>query len=182
MIVLSAEMAPKRAPARIRTRTHLTRGAKTQAQSAHNRRMRNAARRACWTPFVLIERRSTLPLNDRINESEENLANLGYRLLTPDRADYEAFSRLRYFDRHYAHTIQRRRDRKLWFMFFSAWAWLFLLAIASQMALCHVSLPFLAVMSRLNRPRTTGVHVERSRGAVDDLLRDHDLLDALEAW
>jgi hypothetical protein len=28
----------------------------------------------------------------------------------------------------------------------------------------------------------TGIHVERSCGALDDLLRDHDLVDALEAW
>ena len=34
----------------------------------------------------------------------------------------------------------------------------------------------------LDRPRATGVHVERSSGALHDLLRDHDLLDALEAW
>ena len=34
----------------------------------------------------------------------------------------------------------------------------------------------------LDRPRATGVHVERSCGALDNLLRDHDLLDALEAW
>ena len=34
----------------------------------------------------------------------------------------------------------------------------------------------------LDRPRATGVHVERSSGALHDLLRDHDLLDAFEAW
>src|SRR6202043_457024 len=34
----------------------------------------------------------------------------------------------------------------------------------------------------LDRPRATGVRVERSSGALDDLLRDHDLLDAPEAW
>jgi hypothetical protein len=30
-------------------------------------------------------------------------------------------------------------------------------------------------------PHTTAVHVQRSSGAVHDLVRDHDLLDALEA-
>ena len=34
----------------------------------------------------------------------------------------------------------------------------------------------------LDRPRATSVHVERSCAALDNLLRDHDLLDALEAW
>src|SRR5271169_1552025 len=37
----------------------------------------------------------------------------------------------------------------------------------------------------LVRPRATGargVHVEWSCGALHDLLRDHDLLDAFEAW
>src|SRR5271156_1175463 len=34
----------------------------------------------------------------------------------------------------------------------------------------------------LDRPHATGVNVERSCGALHDLLRDHDLLDALEAW
>jgi hypothetical protein len=34
----------------------------------------------------------------------------------------------------------------------------------------------------LDRLRATGVHVERSCAALDDLLRDHDLLDALETW
>ncbi len=33
----------------------------------------------------------------------------------------------------------------------------------------------------LDRPHTTTVHVEWSSGAVHDLLRDHNLLDALEA-
>jgi hypothetical protein len=31
-------------------------------------------------------------------------------------------------------------------------------------------------------PCASGVHVERSCGALDDLLRNHDLLDAFEAW
>jgi hypothetical protein len=35
--------------------------------------------------------------------------------------------------------------------------------------------------SILDRPHTAAVHVERSSGAVHDLLRDHDLLDALQA-
>jgi hypothetical protein len=34
----------------------------------------------------------------------------------------------------------------------------------------------------LDRAGATGVRVEWSCGALDDLLRDHDLLDALEAW
>ena len=38
------------------------------------------------------------------------------------------------------------------------------------------------VDNRQDRPRATGVRVERSSGAVHDLLRDHDLLDAFEAW
>jgi hypothetical protein len=28
----------------------------------------------------------------------------------------------------------------------------------------------------------TSIYIERLRGALDDLPRDHDILDALEAW
>jgi len=34
----------------------------------------------------------------------------------------------------------------------------------------------------LTCPHTTAIHVERSCGTLHDLLRDHDLLDTLEAW
>ena len=34
----------------------------------------------------------------------------------------------------------------------------------------------------LTCPHTTAIHVERSFGTLHDLLRDHDLLDTLEAW
>src|SRR3984957_15714919 len=51
----------------------------------------------------------------------------------------------------------------------------------SPQAECLLSLVYLA-LPPFKRPPATGVRVERSSGALDDLLRDHDLLDALEAW
>jgi hypothetical protein len=38
----------------------------------------------------------------------------------------------------------------------------------------------LRTLGRLRATGASGVHVERSRGALDDLPRDHDLLDAFE--
>ena len=68
----------------------------------------------------------------------------------------------------------------LFFLFFSAFGFFF-----SRLLL---NWPFATVPSLRLRlccflacPHTTAVHVQRSSGAVHDLLRDHDLLDALEA-
>ena len=78
------------------------------------------------------------------------------------------------------YALERRRDRgALLFVLFRLW--FFLLAIASQLALCHLGLLRLRLIRRLDRLRTTSVHVERSSGALDDLLRDHELLGTLKA-
>src|ERR1700733_16040569 len=82
---------------------------------------------------------------------------------------------------NHSYSLEYRRDRSaLLLVLFRLW--FFLLAIASQLAFCHRALPSLAVgCGVLACPHTTAVHVQRSSGAVHDLLRDHDLLDALEA-
>ena len=69
----------------------------------------------------------------------------------------------------------------LFFLFFSAFGFFFSRLLLNWPFATLSSLAW-QWMRRLDRPRTTGVHVERSGGAADNLLRDHDLLDALEAW
>ena len=68
----------------------------------------------------------------------------------------------------------------LFFLFFSAFGFFFSRLLLNWP---FATLPSLRLqwMRRLACPHATAVHIERSSGAVDDLLRDHDLLDALKA-
>ena len=68
----------------------------------------------------------------------------------------------------------------LFFLFFSAFGFFFsrLLLIWPFATLSSLRLRW---MRRLACPHATAVHVERSSGAVHDLLRYHDLLDTIKA-
>ena len=68
----------------------------------------------------------------------------------------------------------------LFFLFFSAFGFFFSRLLLNWPFATSFSLR-LRWIRRLDCLHATAVHVERSSGAVHDLLRDHDLLDALEA-
>ena len=68
----------------------------------------------------------------------------------------------------------------LFFLFFSAFGFFFSRLLLNWPFATSSSLR-LRWMRRLACPHATAVHVERSSGAVYDLLRDHNLLDTLEA-
>ena len=81
---------------------------------------------------------------------------------------------------NHSYALEYRRDRgalllvlfRLWFFFSRLLLnWPFATLSSLRCGGCGV----------LACPHTTAVHVERSSGAVHDLLRDHDLLDTLEA-
>jgi hypothetical protein len=68
----------------------------------------------------------------------------------------------------------------LFFLFFSAFGFFFSRLLLNWPFATSSSLR-LRWMRRLDCLHATAVHVERSSGAVHDLLRDHDLLDTLKA-
>ncbi len=74
-----------------------------------------------------------------MTESEKELTNSGYRLLTPDQADYENFLSETSFPIIRTRSNGDGTGAPFFLALFRLW--LFLLAIASQLALCHLVLP-----------------------------------------
>jgi hypothetical protein len=138
-------------------------------------------RRACCLPLILIEPRYTWGHNDIESETALISSLLPTFLRGVEGLSYENFLSEASFPIIRTRSNANGTEALLFlFLFLSAFGFFF-----SRLLL---NWPFATLSSFacgeysiLDRPHTAAVHVERSSGAVHDLLRDHDLLDALEA-